>query len=186
MKVKYKFLVGMLVITMLILGSGITYSIFNSGAGLVGSQEIAQFIFNTEQVDHIEVPLIDMNPGSSREYAFAVSNNTSDTKRSNVTVEYEITIKTYHLIPLEIKLKKVDLEGKENDIMTCDETTQNTINEYVCVSPIQLMSHTVSSLDNYILELVFPTTDGMDSEIYANLVDYISLDITSWQKMSSE
>jgi hypothetical protein len=67
------------------------------------NQDIAKFIFNAESLDQIELALIDLNPGDSEEYSFSVSNNYSG-NISGVTIEYQIIIKTYHLVPLIIEL----------------------------------------------------------------------------------
>lgn len=182
MKIKYKIFMALFVITILVFGSGITYSIFTSGATLLSNQEIAKFIFNTEQIDHIDVPLIDINPGEKQEYTFAVSNTIAE-KLSNVTVEYELTIKTYHLMPLEIKLMKINEEGETVYTLNCEEApnSRNANNELVCNSEAQIMGHDNKELDNYVLSLSFPAE--LNDASYSNLVDYITLDITSWQKL---
>lgn len=185
MKIRYKILVSMFAVLILLFGSGITYSIFSSESSLNVNQKLAKFIFNTEQVDHIEVPLIDVNPGSAEEYAFAISNTSDSKEKSNVTIEYEIIIKTYHLMPLTIKLYSIDNNNVETEIIDCNEVSYspNANNEYVCNTIPKEMSHDSDVLDNYILKVTFPTTDGLDSEVYSNLVDFISLDINSWQKI---
>ena len=100
---------------------------------------------------------------------------------SNVSVEYQMIIKTYHFVPLLIELYKLDGETEEL-ILTCDETyTRNLDNELICNSPIQEMSHSLEKLDNYKIKIEFP--EEYNDAMYAGLVDYINIEIKSWQKM---
>ena len=178
---KVKILIGMFLLATLLFGTGITYSIFYSDGILqTTNQKIAKFVFNAEKLDHLELELTDLHPGTVEEYAFQVSNNASSVI-SNVTLEYEIMIKTYHFIPLTIELYKITDENEER-IMTCDETyTRNSENEVVCNSPIQQMEYDKEVLDNYKIKVTFPTM--YNTEEYADLVDYIDVEIKSWQKL---
>jgi hypothetical protein len=142
-------------------------------------QNIAKFIFNTDKVDQIELPLVDMNPGDNEEYLFSVSNEQQGVI-SGVSVEYQLKIKTFHLVPLLIKLYKV-VENEEELVLTCDESYErSTNNELICTTLIMEMGYSSSVLDNYKLVVEFPIE--YNGEEYANLVDYISLEINSWQK----
>ena len=181
MKRKYRFLVVIGTLTLLILGSGITYSLFNASASMSSSdQDIAKFIFNAESLDHLELSLIDLNPGNNEEYDFSVNNNYSGSI-SNVTVEYQLTIKTFHLIPLIIELYRINGEEEEL-VLTCDESyTRNSQNELLCNSPIQELGYASELLDDYILKVEFP--DEYNDSTYAGLADYINIEIKSWQKI---
>lgn len=178
---KYKTLALLALFITLVFGSGITYSVFHSNVSASGNQEIAQFIFQTEKTNHLELSLLDLNPGDTNTFEFAVSNNKSE-DISHVTIEYQIIIETYHLMPLKIELYKLE-EDKENLIMTCDETyTRNSNNALVCNSSVQKMDYTNKSLDNYIIKVEFPKEyNGIE---YSELVDYIDVKIKSWQKTS--
>lgn len=178
---RYKILAILFVLTILIFGSGITYSFFQSNVIMDSvDRNIAKFVFNTEQLNEIELSLIDLNPGDVEEYQFSVS-NTKAGLLSNVSVEYQMIIKTYHLVPLLIELYKLDGETEEL-ILTCDETyTRNLDNELICNSPIQEMSHSLEKLDNYKIKIEFP--EEYNDVMYAGLVDYINIEIKSWQKM---
>ncbi len=179
---KYKVLLVLFIIIIFVFGLGITYSVFNSNTNLNSSnQNIAKFVFNTEQLNEIELPIIDLKPGDVKIYDFAVSNNYNG-KNSDVSIEYQMTIKTYHLMPLLIEL--YDME-EDNLILTCDETyTRNTQNEIVCNASIETMSCSETKLVNYQLKITFPTE--YDSIKYSNLVDYIDIEINSWQKINME
>lgn len=178
---KYKILIIMFVLILLIFGSGITYSIFHSNSTLNSNdQDIAKFVFNAESLNQLQLPLIDLNPGADEEYTFSVSNNYSE-NTSDVSVEYQMTIKTPHLVPLIIELYKLNGENEEF-ILTCDETyTRNSQNELICNTPIQEMGYSSLKLDNYKLKVRF--LGEYNDEAYSDLVDYINIEIKSWQKI---
>ncbi|NLL01812.1 MAG: hypothetical protein GX265_02190 [Mollicutes bacterium] len=165
---------------MLLFTSGITYSVFTSNALLVSpDQSIAEFIFNFERVSDIDVPLTEMKPGDEKNILFAVSNSNEETY-SKVDIEYQITLTTYHFIPLVIELYQVDDE--ETLIGTCDESkSRNELNELVCNMPKTLYEYDEEDLHNYRLHLVFPPE--YNDESYVDLVDFINLKIKSEQKI---
>ena len=178
---KHKVLTIIFIVILLTLFSGITYSIFHSSGNLnSNNRNVAKFIFNAESLERLEFPLIDLNPGDNEEYSFSVTNKNLDSI-SEVTVEYTIMVKTYHLVPFNIELYKV-IENEENLVLTCDESyTRNEKNELICNSPTQEMVHDTEQIDNYKLQVNFPAESN--DEVYADLVDYINLEIKSWQKM---
>ena len=180
MKRKLMIFVSMLVI--MAFGTGITYSVFTSDAFGNVNQKIAKFIFNAEEVDELHLSLTDLYPGVTKEYQFSVSNNSSG-KLTNVTLNYNMIIKTYHFMPTEIKLYRIDDEN-ETLVISCDETfTRNEENELVCNTETVEMSFKKEELHNYKLEVIFPSS--YNSEEYTDLVDYIDIEINSWQKIGS-
>lgn len=176
--VKKKIIIIIVCLFVLICGTGITYSLFTSNSRLMANQKIAQFIFEATKTDSIELPITDINPGDEPvNYTFQVANNLEQ-KKSEVTINYQIMIKTYHFIPLKINLYK---EGVEEPIMTCDETYGRNLetNQLICDSETQKLVHNDEVTDKYRLELTFP--EEYSSEVYADLVDYLQIDINSWQ-----
>lgn len=181
MKVKKKImLIGMLGILVLFL-TGITYSLFTSGTKMLSTnQGIASFIFETKNLDSIDLNLSGLKPGDKKEYLFSVTNSKKD-KTSDITVNYQLTIKTYHFIPTTINLYKI-IDDKEEFVGKCDETAStNSENKWVCNMPISTLSNTVEQTDDYKLEISFPTE--YSDVTYANLVDFIDIEIQSWQKI---
>lgn len=186
MRKKYKILLCLFAISMLLFSSGITYSIFNSGAAATMlNQKIAKFIFNAEKVDFIELPLVDLNPGSVEEYYFSVT-NADEKNMSSIAIEYQIVIKTYHFMPLNIELYKIGEDDSLNLLMECgDDNSRNSKNEVVCNSKVQQMLNlNDSSNDRYKIRIEFP--EEYNSEEYSNLVDFIDLEINSWQKIKEK
>jgi hypothetical protein len=177
---KYKKMIIIFGLIILTLGVGIAYSAFNSSSELESNQQnIAKFIFDAKRLDEIQLPLVDLNPGDNKEYPFSVSNNNLQ-NTSNVKVQYQITIKTYHFVPLSIELYKLNNEV-EQLVLTCDENFErNSNNELVCNAPIQELGYSGEELNNYKLKVNFPSNNN--DELYSNLVDYINLEIKSWQK----
>lgn len=179
-KTKLKIIVMLVTSIVLICGSGITYSLFTSSTKAVANQKIAQFVFNATKTDVIELPITNLNPGAKSEYKFQVTNNI-DNKRSDVTIKYQMTIKTFHFMPLEINLYK---ENEETPLLTCEESSRNTDNEVVCNTEVQTMDYKLNATDNYKLVIEFPEEYNDDS--YTDLVDYIDIEIKSWQAIGGE
>ena len=180
-KTKLKIIVMLVTSIVLICGSGITYSLFTSSTKAVANQKIAKFVFNAAKTDVIELPISNLNPGEKAEYTFQVTNNI-DNKRSDVTIKYQMIIKTFHFMPLEINLYK---DGEEAPILTCDETFgRNTDNEVVCRSEIQTMEYALNATDSYKLVVEFP--EKYNDDTYMDLVDYIDIEIKSWQAIGGE
>lgn len=174
---KYKILISLFVTMFFIFGIGITYSCFTYDAQIsTVDQKIAKFIFDTESLDRLELPLVNLAPGQSEEYDFSISNS-SDEKLSDVSILYQLTILTPHFSPLIIELYKDD-----ELFLTCDESySRNDNNELVCNSSIQELSYDDESVDNYTLKITF---DGLYSdESYSNLIDYINIEVKSYQKV---
>lgn len=180
MRVKVKILILLFIVAILTLGTGITYSIFTSDTNAtVSDQKIAKFVFDTELLDHLSLPIVNLTPGSEEEYNFKISNTSKNT--SNVTLNYQITIKTFHFIPLVIELYKV---GETDElIMTCDENySRGADNELVCNAPVEVMEEGTASSEDYKIKVSFPSSYN-DKE-YADSVDYIDVEVKSWQKMN--
>lgn len=181
MKMKYRILVILTVLIMFTTYYGLAYSFFNSDSTLNQSDKnIAKFIFNSESLDQFQSSLVDLYPGDNKEYAFSVSNSNSES-RSDVTVEYQMTFKTYHFIPLIMELYKLNGVTEEL-ILTCDETfSRNDQNELVCDAPIQELGYSSEGLDNYKLKVKFP--NEYNDAIYSDLADYLNIELKSWQKI---
>ena len=155
----------------------ITYSLFTSDTTfLVGDGKIAEFIFDAKRTNHFELDFADLKPGDTKEFNFQVSNVKDDIK-TNVTTEYQITLRTFHFMPLLIELYK-----DNNLVMTCNEKySRNANNALVCNSDIWEMEHKDTKTENFTIKVSFP--QEYNSQEYTELVDYIDIDISSWQKI---
>ena len=178
MNTRIKILLGIIVLSLLLMASGITYSAFHSRKIVdIVDQKIAKFVFDTKQIDNIQLEINNILPNEQKEFLFSVSNTSSTT--SNITIQYQIRLYTYHFIPLEIKLYKV---GESDELlMTCDETySRNSSNAIVCNSEIQEMNYRDEETDNY--KLIINFEEGYNDYRYSELVDFVDLEISSWQK----
>ena len=167
----------LIMFSLIVCFTGVTYSLFNSVNYLyTGKMNVAEFIFATKRTDHIQLDFTDLKPGDVNEFEFEVT-NTKDNVITNVTTEYQITIKTFHFMPLLIELYK------DNDVvMTCDETySRNSNNALVCNSLVWEMDHKKIETDKFKIKVTFP--DEYNTYDYTELVDYIDIDISSWQKI---
>ena len=177
MKNKYKIIISLLIVTALILSSGLTYSYFTSNVSSSSiDQKIASFVFDTETLDRLELPLIDLTPGESKEYEFSVSNTKEDVT-SDVAILYQLTILTPHFSPLIIEIYK-----GEDLVLSCDETySRNSNNELVCNTEEFELSHDEENSDDYKLKVTFD--EDYDDLSYSNLLDNINIEIKSYQKV---
>ena len=174
---KYRIIIIVILFSLIICFSKITYSLFTSETSFsLENMEIAEFIFETKRTNHIELDFMDLKPGDTNEYYFEVT-NTKDNIITNVTTEYQITIKTFHFMPLLIELYKDD-----ENVMICNEDySRNEDNALVCDSDIWEMNHNSAETEKFKLKVSFPNEyNGYE---YTELVDYIDIDISSWQKI---
>lgn len=178
---KKKIYIVIILVVLVTFFSGITYSFFNSSAVMKSTnQGIASFVFEANNLDHIDLNLNGLIPGEEKEYLFSVANATEEIV-SDVTVEYQLIINTYHFIPLTIDL--YEMIGETEDFVgTCDEkSSRNTDKELVCKMPINTLENSIKEVDNYKLKITFP--EEYNDPAYSNLVDYINIEIESWQKI---
>ena len=174
---RYKVLLVIIVLMFFMFGIGLTYSYFSNEIDYISTdQKVAGFIFDTTSLDRLELPLTDLKPGDTREYNFSVS-NTKSNKTSDVTIIYQLTILTPHFTPLDIELYRGDTK-----VMTCDETySRNTNNELVCNTEVFELSHENESTDNYSIKITFD--EQYNDLSYSNLIDYLDVEIRSYQKV---
>lgn len=157
---------------------GITYSVFQSGSHMnIDDMKIAKFLFDSELQDDINLEVSSLLPGDEKEYQFAVTNRLGDAQ-SDVSVEYQISLSTYHFIPLDIELYLLD--GEEILVLDCDESySRNEYNELVCNTEPRILLHDENKNHNYSLKLIF--NEEYNDEAFSGLVDFIKVDIKSWQ-----
>lgn len=173
-----KIIIIIILIVCISIGVGITYSAYKIEASTkTNVVSLATFVFEKDSKDLINIPISNINPGDDLEYKFSVSNSSKD-KKSDVTIKYNIILKTMHFIPLEIKLYDKD----DNLVLTCDEKVKrNELNELECTTEDIIMPYIEDKKDEYKLKLNF-SNEYNDIE-YSSLVDYINLEIRSSQKI---
>lgn len=172
-----KFIIILILVSLITLGASATYSFFTSDAIMTTvDQKVAKFIFESELFDNLEIPLSNMAPGDSKEINFSVSNSKNDLT-SDITIEYILTIKTPHYIPFVIELYKGD-----DKLLTCDESySRNESNELVCHTEKQELSKENKLVDDYKLKITFDKKYNDYS--YSELIDYINIELNSYQKV---
>ena len=173
-----KIIIVVILVALIGVGVGVTYSAYKSEASTTTNiVSLASFVFDTDKKELINIPISDIAPGDDVEYKFAVSNNSKD-KKSDVSIKYNIILKTMHFIPLDIKLYDKD----NNLVLECNEDTKrNELNELECSSEDIIMSYEKDITDEYNLKLSF--SNEYDTIEYSSLVDYITLEINSSQKI---
>lgn len=180
MKKRYKIILIMSALIIFTFSSGLTYSFFHSQTKMnANDKNIAKFIFNANELENIELPLENLMPGFHESYPFSVT-NVQDEKLSGVSIKYQLTIKTFHIVPLNIKLYSTNNE-EDTLLLTCDESKRTNADEIICNSDEFTMEHSKEKLDNYKIDVEFPS--NINDESYQGLVDYIDIDIRSWQNI---
>ena len=176
-KLKRRILIVLLLGCLCTLLLVVTFSKFRSSASINVDQNLAKFIFDAKEQDVLNIPLTAINPGDTKQYNFSITNN-KDNRRSNVDILYQLTIETYHFMPLEINLYK----GEEKElIINCDESySRDDTNKLICNSSNQELSHDLDADDLYTLEVNF--NEEYNSIDYTDSVDYIDIKIKSWQE----
>lgn len=181
---KKKIVIILVVLNLLILGVGTTYSTYRSKTtGELKEFQFAKIIFNNEVTNAISLPLNDFMPGNINTYEFKVGNN-KDGKKSDVNIGYKIYIETLHLIPTTINLYKID--ESRNIILTCNESNErNNENKIVCITEEEILYYSNEATNNYELEVIFEEKDANGntwSSDYSDLIDFIDIKIDSYQK----
>jgi len=169
---KKKCLLISILVSLVLFISGITYSLFDSSASANSDLELASFLVDAKKTNYIDLPIDNINPGEDIEFDFQVENN------SDVKVVYNITIKTMHFMPLNITL----LDDNLQEIIVCDENRERNLhNELECTSKDLELGFMNNDIHNYKLHVDFPKE--YNTLEYSSLVDYINLEINSYQKL---
>ena len=165
-----------IVMFMLISVSGITYSLYTNMTKKEIPISLASFSVGIERKESLDINLSDLEPGSINLYDFSVLNNT-DESMSDVSISYNIILKTGNYIPLDIKL----YDSSDNVLFDSKDGTRNNDNELILKTDDIIMPYSKSVKNDYTLEVVFP--EEYSGEEYSGLVDYINLTIEASQKI---
>ena len=159
---------------MLISVTGITYSLYTNFVKKEVPISLASFSVGVERKESIDIDLSDLEPGSTESYNFSVLNNI-DESMSDVSISYNIIVKTGNYIPLDIKLYD------SNDNLVIDSLNGSRIedNELLFKSKDIIMPYSEQVKNDYRLEVVFP--EEYNGEEFSGLVDYINLTIEASQ-----
>ncbi len=126
--------------------------------------------YQSENLETIIVPMDTITPGSQNEYDFTV-----ETTKDNIY--YEIIIKTYHFLPTNISLYKVDEKESETLIYICDENfKRNSNNEIVCqTNELKYINDASKYKVKISLDSIYNTPE------YLEVIDFIDISINSWE-----
>lgn len=161
---------------MLISVTGITYSLYTNIMRKTIPVSLATFSVGVEKMPSLDIDLSDLEPGSVNRYNFSVLNNI-DEEMSDVSITYNIVLKTGNYIPLDIKLYD---SGDNLLFSTSDGIREN--DELILKTSDITMPYSSSVKNDYRLEVEFPSI--YSGEEYSGLVDYINLTIEASQKIN--
>ena len=165
-----------IVMIMLISITGITYSLYTNMIKKEIPISLASFSVGVEKKETLDISLSDLEPGSVNHYDFSILNNI-DENMSDVSVSYNIILKTGNYMPLDIKL----YDSSNNVLFDSKDGIRNEDNELVLKTEDIIMPYSESVKNDYSLEVIFP--DEYSGEEYSGLVDYINLTIEASQKI---
>lgn len=186
LKNKKKLILILTGINLLVVGVGSAYSSYedmDDSNMSIGS--IAKIVFNNQITNSLSLPTNGIIPGSSADYTFKVGNY-SNGVRSDVNINYSISIESFHFIPTTVKLYSVS-SGTDTLLLTCNESTgtRNSENKLVCTSSTFTLLYSGNNEHNYKINIKFDSTDGggnVWSSDYSDIIDYIDVKINSEQK----
>ena len=165
-----------IIMFMLISVTGITYSLYTNMVKKEIPISLASFNVGVERKNSLDITLNDLEPGSVNRYDFSVLNNTNE-NISDVSIYYNIVLKTGNYMPLDIKL----YDSSNNVLFDSKDGTRTDENELLLKTEDILMPYSENVKDDYSLEVVFP--EEYSGEEYSGLVDYINLTIEATQKI---
>ena len=166
-----------IIMFMLISVTGITYSLYTNMVKKEIPISLASFSVGVERKDTLDINLSDLEPGSVNRYEFSVLNNTNESM-SDVSISYNIILKTGNYIPLNIKL----YDSGNNLLFDSKDGIRNDDNELLLKTNDIIMPYSESVKNDYVLEVVF--SQEYSGEEYSGLVDYINLSIEATQKIN--
>ena len=166
-----------IIMFMLISVTGITYSLYTNMIKKEIPISLASFSVGVERKEALDIELSDLEPGSVNRYDFSVLNNV-DENMSDVSILYNIVLKTGNYIPLDIKL----YDSSNNILFDSSKEKSYEDNELMLKTEDIIMPYSNSVKNDYVLEVTFP--EEYSGEEYSGLVDYINLTIEATQKIN--
>ena len=163
-----------IIMFMLISVTGITYSLYTNMVKKEVPISLASFSVGVDRKESIDIDLSDLEPGSTKSYNFSVLNNI-DESMSDVSISYNIIVKTGNYIPLDIKL----YDSNNNLVIDSLNGSRTEDNELLFKSNDIIMPYSEQVKNDYRLEVVFP--EEYNGEEFSGLVDYINLTIEASQ-----
>lgn len=121
-RLKLEIIILLILLVMLCFLIPFTLSRFKTEARGDAPIDIAFYLLNDTYTNQ-NITLDEMKPGDEKSYTFSVS-NTDGTNRSEVTLEYEVVVRTTTNLQLEYELEEIT-SGEENDVIL----SQNTITD---------------------------------------------------------
>lgn len=177
-KLKFKIIVFILLLIILLFLIPYTFSRFKTEARGDAKIDVAFYLLNDEY-QHQSINLEGFEPGMSREYNFSVANFNSNS-RSEVTLDYEVVVRTTTNLPLEYKLYKIENDIALNiNLEDNIETDKNgTFFKSLKTESIRF-SHTANYVNYYRLQIIFPSE--YKNYKYQGIPEHIEIDVNSKQ-----
>ena len=160
------------------------FSSYQSNARLSANIDKALYIFEGEKLSFNIDPEKIVPSDKPYSYKFTLANFT-DSKMSDMDIEYTISIKTTTNLPITLKLYRNELPTDSGavNLLSSYSNKQDKNNAWYKVydaTPKYTMKYTESVTDTYTLVVDFPKEYAVDTT-YAEKLEYINITINSRQ-----
>ena len=179
-RLKLEIIILLILLVMLCILIPFTLARFRTEARGDASIDIAFYLLN-DTYTHQNITLDEMKPGDEKSYTFSVS-NTDGTNRSEVTLDYEIVIRTTTNLQLEYELDEI-VSGVDNDVILSSNTISDEYGTYF--KEIKTSSETFEYTDDetkvYKLTVKYPSS--LKSHRNQGICESIEINVLSKQKI---
>ena len=179
-RLKLEIIILLILLVMLCLLIPFTLSRFKTEARGDAPIDIAFYLLN-DTYTHENITLDEMKPGDEKSYTFSVS-NTDGTNRSEVTLEYEVVVRTTTNLQLEYELEEIT-SGEDVDVVLSSNVVADEDGTYF--KEIKTSSETFEYSNDrtklYKLTIKYPET--LKSHKNQGLCENIEIKILSKQKI---
>ena len=179
-RLKLEIIVLLILLVMLCFLIPFTLARFRTEARGDAPIDIAFYLLN-DTYTHQNITLDEMKPGDEKSYTFSVS-NTDGTNRSEVTLDYEIVIKTTTNLQLEYELDEI-VSGVDTDVILSSNTISDEYGTYF--KEIKTSSETFEYTDDetklYKLTVKYPSS--LKSHTNQDICESIEINVLSKQKI---
>lgn len=173
---------------------GKTYSRYESDVDLSAGANVAFFIVDQGTYES-SISLTGLTPSANpKYYTFYVANYSTEGKRADVDLTYTIEFETTTNLPLQYEIiRNQTYEGTHTNLLGTPMLRQDANNVYYnryTNSNTYSFNHLSSEVDEYILKVVFPLTNGdpqnlieytKKSDDYEGMVELFSIIINATQ-----
>ncbi len=179
-RLKLEIIILLVLLVMLCFLIPFTLSRFRTEARGDAPIDIAFYLLN-DTYTHQSITLDEMKPGDEKTYTFSVS-NTDGTNRSEVTLDYEIVVRTTTNLQLEYELEEI-VSGVDTDVVLSSNTVSDEYGTYFkeIKTSSETFEYTSDQTKLYKLTIKYP--NALKSHKNQGVCESIEINVLSKQKI---